>query len=358
MSIKTVDAILKGVLEGERLDDDSALALLKSHELLAIGKAADTLCRGKHPDGVVTYIVDRNVNYTNVCVSACRFCAFYKTPGHGDAYLITDDQILEKIDETIKLGGKRILLQGGLHPKLQLEWYENLLRVIKGRGIGIHGFSGPEIAHISRISKLSIADTIARLQKAGLDSIPGGGAEILVDRVRDIVSPNKCSADEWIEVMRQAGLQGMRATATMMFGHEETLRERIESLGRIRELQDETGVFTAFIPWPFQPKNTDLEGRAETGGFEYLKTLAVSRLYLDNIDNIQASWVTQGAKIAQLSLYFGANDMGSTMIEENVVASAGVSFRLTEKEIRRLVEDAGFTARRRVMDYSPGACRT
>jgi cyclic dehypoxanthinyl futalosine synthase len=348
-----VGDILRRTVAGARLADDEAVTLLNHGDLLALGQAAHAVRMKKHPDPEVTYIVDRNINYTNICTSGCSFCAFWRSDGDPEGYVITDEELDAKIVETQALGGNQILMQGGLHPSLPLEWYEEKLARIKARhGVHIHAFSGPEVIHLSQVAGLSVRETVARLKNAGLDSIPGGGAEILVDRVRNEVSPNKCSADQWIDVMREAHLLGMRTTATMMFGHHETLHERVESMERLRRLQDETGGFTAFILWPFQPENTPMESREKTGAFAYLKNLAVARLYLDNFDNLQASWVTQGAKIAQVSLFFGANDMGSTMIEENVVAAAGVSFRLSEKEIRRLVEDAGFTPRRRTMDYT------
>lgn len=346
------DRILDDMLSGSRLSDEDALSLLMSNDLVPIGQAANQMRLKKNPAPVVTYIIDRNINYTNVCVSGCRFCAFFRLEGDDGAYVLSDEEIDKKIAETLELGGSQILMQGGLHPEFTIEWYENLIsRIKKKHAIHIHAFSPPEIAHISNLSGISVGDTIRRLRDAGLDSIPGGGAEILTDRTRAIASPNKCSADEWIDIMRQAHKQGMRTTATMMFGHVETLAERVESLRRIRDLQDETGGFTAFIPWTFQPDNTAMAVETKSGGFDYLRTLAVSRLYLDNVDNIQSSWVTQGANISQLALYFGANDMGSTMIEENVVASAGVSFRMSEKDIRRLIEDAGMAPKRRNMRY-------
>lgn len=342
----------ESVMNGARLSGEDALALFRSHDLLAIGRAAGEMRRRINPDPVVTYVVDRNINYTNVCMSGCLFCAFYRTEEDDDHYTLTMEQIDRKIEETRRLGGSQILMQGGLIPGHGIEWYENMLREIKARhDVHVHSFSPPEIMHISELSGVSVAETIRRLREAGLDSIPGGGAEILSDRVREEISPGKCSADEWIEVMRQAHLQGMRTTATMMFGHIETLEERVESLRRIRDLQDQTGGFTAFIPWPFQPENTAMPNAAPSGGFDYLKTLAISRLYLDNIKAIQASWVTQGPKVAQMALMFGANDMGSTMIEENVVKAAGVSFRLNENDLRGLIENAGFTPRRRNMYY-------
>jgi cyclic dehypoxanthinyl futalosine synthase len=348
----TTDAILDDILAGSRLSDEDAVSLLESSDLIPLGQAANWLRLKKNPEPVVTYIIDRNINYTNVCVSGCRFCAFFRLEGDDGAYVLSDEEIDKKIAETVALGGSQILMQGGLHPEFTLEWYESLISRIKNKhAIHIHAFSPPEIIHIANLSGVPMGDTIRRLKDAGLDSIPGGGAEILTDRARSIASPNKCSADEWIDVMRQAHKLGMRTTATMMFGHVETLAERVESLRRIRDLQDETGGFTAFIPWTFQPDNTALNVETQSGGFDYLRTLAVSRLYLDNVDNIQSSWVTQGPNIAQMSLYFAANDMGSTMIEENVVASAGVSFRMSEKDIRRLIEDAGMIPKKRNMRY-------
>jgi len=348
----TTDNILDDILSGSRLSDEDAVSLLESSDLIPLGQAANYIRLKKNPDPVVTYIIDRNINYTNVCVSGCRFCAFFRLEGDDGAYVLSDEEIDKKIAETVELGGSQILMQGGLHPEFTLEWYESLIARIKNKhAIHIHAFSPPEIIHISNLSGVPVGDVIRRLKAVGLDSIPGGGAEILTDRARSIASPNKCSADEWIDVMRQAHKLGMRTTATMMFGHVETFAERVETLRRIRDLQDETGGFTAFIPWTFQPDNTALTVETKSGGFDYLRTLAVSRLYLDNVDNIQSSWVTQGPNIAQMSLYFGANDMGSTMIEENVVASAGVSFRMSEKDIRRLIEDAGMIPKKRNMRY-------
>lgn len=349
------DAICERVLSGGRLSDDEFLELHRSADLYQLGFLANAIREKLHPEKLVTYVIDRNINYTDICVSACKFCAFFKAPEDKNGYLLTNDELAEKIKETQDLGGTQILLQGGLHPDLPLEHYEDMLRFMKETGIHIHGFSPPELYHFAEISKLPISKVITRLIAAGLDSIPGGGAEILSDRVRESTAPRKCNADQWIEVMEEAHNQGLRTSATMMFGHVETLEERLEHLRRLRELQDRTKGFTAFIPWPFQPDNTalvELEDIEKTTGYGYLRMLALSRIYLDNIDNVQASWVTQGPEIAQLSLYFGANDFGSTMIEENVVAAAGISFRLSETEIRRLVHDAGFEPRQRLMDYS------
>lgn len=347
--------ISKEILDGGRLRDDDFLKLYSDADIYQLGFLANAIRKQKHPEPIVTYVVDRNINYTDICVSACKFCAFFKAPEDKDGYLLSKEQLLDKITETQKLGGTQILLQGGLHPDLPLEYYEDMLRFMKETGIHVHGFSPPEIYHFAEISKSTISEVIARLIKAGLDSIPGGGAEILNDRVRESTAPRKCSADQWIEIMEEAHNQGLRTSATMMFGHIETIEERLEHIHRLRELQDRTKGFTAFIPWPFQPDHTalnDLVSIERTTGYAYLRMLALSRIYLDNFDNIQASWVTQGPKIAQISLSFGANDFGSTMIEENVVAAAGISFRLSEEEINRLVKDAGFEPKQRLMDYS------
>jgi len=345
-------AIGDKVLAGERISADEALALAMDGDLLRLGFMADAIRRRRHPEPVVTYVIDRNINYTDICISACKFCAFFKSPEDPAGSVLSRAELGEKITETLALGGTQILLQGGLHPDLPLSFYEEMLSFIKGYGIHVHGFSPPEICHFAALSGLDLGEVLLRLQKAGLDSIPGGGAEILCDRVRRETAPRKCSTDEWLAVMAEAHHLGMRTTATMMFGHIESIPERIEHLARLRDLQDETGGFTAFIPWPFQPDNTVLAGLAKTTALQYLRMLALSRIFLDNFDNIQASWVTQGPKIAQLSLFFGANDFGSTMIEENVVAAAGVGFRLSEGEIRGLVEDAGFVPRQRRMNYS------
>ncbi|MEW6428195.1 MAG: cyclic dehypoxanthinyl futalosine synthase [Thermodesulfobacteriota bacterium] len=341
------------VLSGGRLSPEEGLALFHSADLYALGFLADAVRRRKHPEATVTYVIDRNINYTDVCISGCKFCAFYKAPEKAGGYVLSFDELSGKIRETKELGGTQILLQGGLHPDLGLEFYEEMLRFIKGHDIHIHGFSPPEVNHFADISGLSVREVLVRLMAAGLDSIPGGGAEILCDRVRTEISPRKCSTDRWLAVMEQAHKLGMRTSATMMFGHVETDEEMFEHFSRLRDLQDRTGGFTAFIPWPFQPGNTVLDHIKPATGHRYLRTLAMSRIFLDNFDNVQASWVTQGPKIAQLSLFFGANDFGSTMIEENVVAAAGVSFRLSEAEIRQLVEAAGFSARQRLMDYRP-----
>ena len=337
-----------------RLDFDQALRLYREAGLHELGRMAHTERLRKAPADMVTYVVDRNINYTDICVCGCRFCAFYNTPGSGKGYVMSFEELGRKIEETMEFGGRQILLQGGCHPDLRLEFYEDMLRFISRKypEVHAHAFSPPEIAHIANLEGQSFAEVIRRLKNAGLRSIPGGGAEILVERVRSKISPGKCPARDWFEVMRQAHLQGLRTTATMMFGHEETVEERLEHLFALRDLQDETGGFTAFIPWAFQPRNTAIEKSASEPPAVYLRVLAISRLVLDNFDNIQASWVTMGAKIAQLSLLWGANDFGSTMIEENVVAAAGVRFRLSEEELRAIVRDAGFTPRRRRMDYT------
>ena len=330
--------------------------------LAALGRAADAVTRRLHPEPFRTYNVDRNINYTNVCTSGCRFCAFSRKAGDADAYVISRDELHAKIEETIALGGNQILLQGGMHPDLKIEWYEELLRDVKRHfpQVNVHGFSPPEIDHVATLSGLSVDEVLERLKQAGLGSLPGGGAEILVDRVRRQVSPCKTSADRWLDICRQWHALGGRGSATMMFGHVETLADRMEHLERLRRLQDETRGFTAFICWTFQPGNTALAGLPKAGAFEYLKTLAVSRLFLDNFANLQASWVTQGLAVGQLALRFGANDFGSVMIEENVVAAAGTSFRATEDEIRRQITSAGYSPRKRnvfyeLVDDSPAA---
>jgi len=340
------------ILSGERITVDEGLELARAGELHQLGFLADSVKKKLHPEPFITYVIDRNINYTDICISACKFCAFFKAPEDEGGYVLTHEELGRKIEETKELGGTQILLQGGLHPDKPLEFYEEMLRYIKSHDIHIHGFSPPEVCHFAKLSGLPVPEVITRLQKAGLDSIPGGGAEILTDRVRSETAPRKCSADEWLNVMEEAHKQGMRTTATMMFGHIETMEERFEHLDRLRQLQDRTGGFTAFIPWPFQPANSVLNHLPTATAVEYLKMLALSRIFLDNFANIQASWVTQGPKIAQISLYFGANDFGSTMIEENVVAAAGIGFRLSELEIRKLVEGAGYTPRQRTMDYT------
>jgi len=348
----SVCSCVEKAFEGARLSESEAVALLEQVSLPELSWAADQVCRAKHPGRTRTYVIDRNINYTNICVSGCRFCAFYKSPGDPGGYVLTTDQVLTKIREAVDLGATQILMQGGLHPDLEIGWFEALFREIKTHfDIQLHSLSAPEIVHIASISGLDIEATLTKLRDAGLDSLPGGGAEILVDEVRTRVSPRKCGSDLWLDVMRAAARLGMRATATMVFGMGESLADRVTHLRRIRDLQDETAVFTAFIPWPFQPGNTALGGSA-SGGHDYLRTLAVSRLFLDNVDNTQASWVTQGPEIAQLALGFGANDIGSTMIEENVVAAAGVSHRMSESDLIALIHSAGYDAAQRSTVYS------
>ncbi|MEQ1831210.1 MAG: cyclic dehypoxanthinyl futalosine synthase [Pirellula sp.] len=349
----TVTSILGRILDGERLTQEDALLLLESRELAAIGSAANQITQRLHPESYRTYNIDRNINYTNICTAVCDFCAFYRTPKSGDGYVLPRAELLEKVRETVELGGNQILMQGGLHPTLTLEWYEELLQDIRREfpSVNIHGFSPPELHHFTKMNKLPIRMVLERLKEAGLGSIPGGGAEILVDRVRSEITRGKVMTDDWLNVMRVWHELGGVSTVTMMFGHVETLAERVEHLERVRQLQDETHGFTAFICWTFQPDNTQLSNIPPTGAFEYLKTQAVSRLYLDNIPNIQSSWVTQGLKIGQLALAFGANDMGSLMLEENVVAEAGTVHFLTLDQIRSAIEEYGYAARQRDVRY-------
>lgn len=345
--------IIEKIQHHQRINTQEAGLLMKEADLLTLGSLANARRFHYHPEPVVTYVIDRNINYTNICVSGCRFCAFFRAPGRDGGYVITRSDLADKIQETLDLGGTQILLQGGMNPDLDLGFYEDMLRFIKDRfAIHIHGFSPPEIYFMAEKFDLSVADTLQRLKLAGLDSIPGGGAEILCDEIRTQVSPNKCSSDAWLDVMRQAHVSGMRSSATMMFGHLDTMDHVIRHLDRIRQLQDDTNGFTAFIPWTFQPENTRIQVEKKTG-VEYLRVLALSRIFLDNVDNIQASWVTQGDKIAQTALFFGANDMGSTMIEENVVAAAGVSFMMPLDALQRLIITAGFTPCQRDCFYNP-----
>jgi cyclic dehypoxanthinyl futalosine synthase len=347
------ERIAAKVRAGARIDAGEALALYRDAPTILLGQLADGIRARKHPGGVVTYIVDRNVNYTNVCVAKCNFCAFYRDVGSAGGYVLGFEEIFRKIDETIAVGGVQLLLQGGHNPDLPLSWYEDLFRAIKDRYpfFKLHALSPPEVIHLSRLSQLSVGEVIDRLIAAGLDSVPGGGAEILVDRVRRLLHCyGKATADEWLDVMRHAHRAGLRTTATMMYGTVETDEERLEHLFRLRALQDETSGFTAFITWSYQPDHTELAG-TEATGIDYLRTLALARIVLDNFDNLQASWVTQGGKVGQLSLAFGANDMGSVMIEENVVRAAGASYCMDEVEIVRNIEDAGFVAKRRNMHY-------
>jgi len=341
------------VRAGGRVSADEALELYHRAPLPLLGELADAIRAKKHPGGIVTYIIDRNVNYTNVCVARCNFCAFYRPVGSGEGYVLGFEEIFQKIDETIALGGVQLLLQGGHNPDLPMAWYEDLFRAVKQRypTFRLHALSPPEVIHLTRMTRLSVPEVIDRLIAAGLDSIPGGGAEILVDRVRKQLNCyGKATADEWLGVMREAHRKGLRTTATMMYGHVETVEERLEHLLRLREVQDETAGFTAFIAWSYQPEHTELGG-SEATGLEYLRMLSLSRIVLDNFPSLQASWVTQGGKVGQLSLAYGANDMGSVMIEENVVRAAGASYCMDEVEIVRNVENAGFIAKRRNMHY-------
>jgi cyclic dehypoxanthinyl futalosine synthase len=348
----SLDAALQKGADGARLDPDEAELLDEKAPLLELGLAADLRRRALHPDGVVTYIVSRNVNYTNVCTTACHFCAFYRPRGHGEAYVLTREELTRKIEETVALGGIELLLQGGLHPDLGIEWYEDLFRWVKARWpvINLHALSPEEIWHIARTSELPLDETIRRLVAAGMDSIPGGGAEILDDEVRRRIAPLKCSTDEWLTVMKAAHRHGLKSTATMMFGVGEEPRHRVAHLMRLRELQDETGGFTAFICWPFQSQHTRLTA-SDTSAQAYLRVNAVARLVLDNVPNLQASWVTMGGGVAQASLHMGCNDFGSVMIEENVVSAAGTTFSMDSDEVERHIRDAGFQPVRRNMRY-------
>lgn len=335
-----------------RIAKKTALDLLKNSDLLDLGERADRIRKDLHPDGIVTFVVDRNINYTNICINRCRFCAFYRDADSPDAYLLPKGEIFGKIDMTLEMGGTQILMQGGLHPELTIDYYVDLLRSIKNRyDLNIHGFSPPEICRIADRHNLTIRETLSILKNAGLDSIPGGGAEILTDRIRKIISPRKITTNVWLKVMEEAHRLGMRTTATMMFGSIEEPEDIVEHLDVIRNLQDKTGGFTAFIPWSFQPGNTELSRQSKVKskiklnlatGIDYIRVLALSRIYLDNIKNIQASWVTQGLKLAQVSLRFGANDFGSTMIEENVVAAAGTSYSVSKEDIIKAIKSAGF----------------
>jgi cyclic dehypoxanthinyl futalosine synthase len=350
---RSTRTILADTLAGQRLGFDDAVALLSSPELASIGHAADTVTRRLHPEPWRTYNIDRNINYTNVCTAVCDFCAFYRPPKHAEGYVLERAELYAKIEETVALGGDQILMQGGLHPTLTLEWYEELLRDLKERfpQVNIHGFSPPEIYHFTKVSKRPLKEVLERLAAAGLGSLPGGGGEILVDRVRAAMTRGKVMTDDWLEVHRVWHQLGGRSTATMMYGHIETLAERVEHLERLRQLQDETGGFTAFICWSFQPDNTEMDHIPPTGPFEYLRTQAVARLYLDNFPSIQSSWVTQGREVGQLALLYGANDMGSLMIEENVVSAAGTVHHLTLEQMRSAISELGYEPKRRNVFY-------
>jgi len=349
-----------------RIEKEEALEIFRNTDLLTLGFLADEVRKKLHHEDIVTFIVDRNINYTNVCINRCKFCAFYREKDSSDAYLISKDELFRKIEETLEQGGTQILIQGGLHPDLGIDFYVDILHSIKNHfQINIHGFSPPEIQYIAQKAGKPVKEVLLILKEAGLDSIPGGGAEILSDRIREQISPNKIKTDKWLEVMEEAHKIGMRTTATMMFGTYETEEDIIEHLDAIRSLQDRTGGFTAFIPWTFQPGNTEIERLKDNliGDFsvrkfqpvtaiEYLRVLSFSRLYLDNIANIQASWVTQGLKVAQIALRFGANDFGSTMLEENVVRAAGVSYRVSKEDIINAIRTAGFQPAQRDTYYN------
>lgn len=336
---------------GQRLGFEDGLALYHHANLLELSSMADSQRQRKHPDPIVTYIVSRNINYTNVCWVRCSFCAFYRPPGSEEGYVLPKEVIFQKIEEMVNAGGIEILIQGGLNPRLKIDYYEDLFRSIKQNyKIHIHGLSVAEILYIAHLSRLPVKETIARLRASGLDTIPGAGGEILDDEVRKQIAPLKDTTDQWLGVMRDAHSLEMRTTATMMYGSVDHIEHRLRHFLRVRELQDETRGFTAFIPWNYQPLGTELGG-TKTTGFEYLKMLALSRILLDNVDNIQASWVTQGAQIAQLSLRYGANDFGSTMFEENVVKAAGATFCMSEEELKRQIRNAGYEPRRRNTYY-------
>ncbi len=356
INLTGIDDIADKVYEGKRLSFDDGVRLFHHHNLPELGALADHVRRQLHPDtnDLVTYVVGRNVNYTNVCWVRCKFCAFYRVPGHVEGYTLSKEQIFDKVQQMVDRGGIEILMQGGLNPKLKIEWYEDLLRSIKDKfgkyGIILHAFSPAELIYIANISKLSLAEMFERLKTAGLDSVPGGGAEILTDRVRQTISPYKDTAEEWLDCMREAHKAGLRSTVTMMYGSADTLEDRVEHLVKARELQDETGGFTAFIPWSFQPDGTELD-YDRASAFDYLRTVAVARLMLDNIPHMQASWVTQGPKVAQIALGYGLNDFGSTMMEENVVSAAGCAFTMPIEEMERLIAEAGYQPMRRTTQY-------
>lgn len=336
--------------EIKRISYDEAVRLYKEADILELGAMADNVRKQLHPDNIVTFVIDRNINYTNICTCKCKFCAFYKNEGEEGGYVISKEELASKIQETLDLGGSQVLLQGGLHPEFKIDFYEDMLRYMKTFPVWLHAFSPPEIHHIAKQSGLTIAETIKRLVDAGLDSIPGGGAEILDDEARKSVSPNKINSASWLNVMEEAHKQGLKTTATMMFRKNDSAEIIVSHFDKIRSLQDKTGGFTAFIPWPFQPGNSELNDEAVTA-IEYLRVLALARIYLDNVPNIQVSWVTQGAKVAQIGLFYGGNDFGSVMIEENVVRAAGANFRLKTEEIKHIIKSAGFIPKIRNMQY-------
>ncbi len=355
------EAILEKALAGERLTEAEGLRLLTEAEFPSLGLAARRVADRLHPGGLVTFVVDRNINYSNVCTARCRFCAFHREPGAADAYVLSHDEILAKVDELAAIGGTQVLIQGGLHPDLPFDYYLGMVRAIRERypQVAVHSFSAPEIQNFARLYGLPVRRVLEELKVAGLASLPGGGAEILVERVRRRVSPRKIGVGEWVEVMEAAAEVGLKATATMMFGHVETPAERVRHLAVIRDLQDRTraafadgqGVFRAFIPWSFQSANTRLPVARQATAYEYLRLVAVSRLFLDNVPNLQASWVTQGPHVGQLALAFGCNDMGGTMMEENVVRQAGAGFRMDRDGLVRLIRDAGYVPAQRSTAY-------
>jgi cyclic dehypoxanthinyl futalosine synthase len=349
----SIGSIAEKVYAGERITPEEALFLFHHDNPLDLAALANARRQQRVPGNTVTYIIGRILNYTNVCWVRCKFCAFYRVPNHAEGYLLSDQEILAKVGDTVDKGGVEILFQGGLNPKLKVDYYEGIFRKIKAQypDVILHALSPAEIIYIAHISKLTLKDTLHRLKDAGLHSIPGAGGEILVDRVRKIIAPYKDTTDEWLECMRTASALGIRSTASMMFGHVETIEDRVEHLGRIRDLQDECAPFRAFITWNFQPEDTNLPIPKKASGFDYLRTVAVSRIFLDNIDNLQVSILTQGPKIAQMALGYGANDFGSVMIEENVVSAAGNKFILDAKEFERVIRDAGYEPKRRNTRY-------
>lgn len=344
--------ISEKVETGERLSAEDALRLLKSPDLAELSRLADLVRWRKHPEPVVTYICGRNINYTNVCWVRCKFCNFYRPPGSPEGYVLSKNELYDKIQELVDLGGIELLLQGGLNSQLKLDYYIDMFSQIKERfpTTHLHALSVAEVRYIAKMARISVKECLTRLREAGMDTLPGAGGEILVDRVRKIISPRKDTADEWLGVMRDAHEIGLRTSATMMYGSVETLEERVEHLVRVRELQDDTGGFTAFIAWNYQPDGTELGGTRATP-YEYLQTIATARVFLDNVDNIQASWVTQGPKIGGVSLAYGVNDFGSTMLEENVVSAAGACYAMPIEEIERIIRDAGYEPRRRTTLY-------
>ena len=352
-----IEDIADKVYAGERITDADALRLFEHKNVIDLAELADLVRRRKHPDNTVTYIIGRNINYTNVCYVRCRFCNFYRIPGAEGGYVLPREEMFQKIQEMVDVGGIEILMQGGLNPKLKIEWYEELFRAIMERfpTVILHALSPAEIIYIKKLNKLTMEETLTRLKAAGLHSVPGGGAEVLTDRVREWIAPYKDTAEEWLDCMRVAHKVGLRSSATMMYGSVDTVEDRVEHLRKLRELQDESlalspTAFTAFIAWNYQPDGTELGG-TRASAFDYMRTIAISRIYLDNFPNIQASWVTQGPRVGQLSLRYGVNDFGSTMMEENVVSTAGCVFTVPLEEIERLITDAGYDVRRRNTRY-------